>query len=120
MLQKPGSIKQDDFIDFLASLRTKDHVHVRQYILVDNLAVHRTLRVRDFVKENNQELVFNAPYSSEFNPVEQLWAHAKKYFRRELLDVVDFNKQATINALVEESLLQVRSETLKSWVYKCV
>lgn len=92
ILMKPKSIRQEDFVEFLKQLRLKDAHEIRQYVLVDNLSVHRTHSVRDYAAANNQELVFNAPYSSEYNPVEQLWAHAKKYFRREILDVVDFNK----------------------------
>ena len=52
--------------------------------------------------------------------MEQLWAHAKRYFQRELLDVVDFKNKRVIKAIIDESIQSVRAETLKSWVDKCM
>ncbi len=120
LLKNPRSIRQDEFIQFLANLRKREHAHIRQYVLVDNLGVHRTKRVRAHCTENNQELIFNAPYSSEYNPVEQLWAHSKRYFQRELLDVVDFKRQNVVEAMIDESIQSVRSETLGACVNKCL
>ena len=53
LLKNPYSIKQDEFIEFLATLRLKEDEDVRQYVLVDNLGVHRTKRVTEHCANNN-------------------------------------------------------------------
>ena len=49
-------------------------------MLVDNLGVHRTERVKAKAKECRVEMVFNVSYSSTFNPIERLWAWSKARF----------------------------------------
>ena len=52
----------------------------KSYMLVDNLRVHRTDRVVAQAKRSKVELIFNGTYSSEYNPIERLWAWAKQRF----------------------------------------
>ena len=40
----------------------------------------KAVRRPDNAAENNVELIYNATYSSEFNPVEILWSFAKRLF----------------------------------------
>jgi transposase len=54
-------------------------------LVLDNLSVHRTRKVVDFSKRCKIEIVYNASYSSEFNPIERLWAFAKRNFRRRMI-----------------------------------
>jgi len=49
-------------------------------MLVDNLGVHRTEKVKAKAKECRIEMVFNGSYSSTFNPIERLWAWSKARF----------------------------------------
>ena len=58
-------------------------------------------------RRRNQELVFNACYSSEFNPVERLWALAKHRFSRDIVTESTWKSQAEIEAIVVRSLLMV-------------
>ncbi|MFN9898890.1 MAG: transposase [bacterium] len=50
----------------------------RTFVFLDNLVLHHTVLVREKAKSNLQELVFNASYSSPLNPIERLWALAKR------------------------------------------
>ena len=77
LLQRDLSIKTADFVDFLRSLRTRMK-RQKTYIFLDNLQVHHTYIVRDNAFKNNQVLIFNASYSSHLNPIERLWAVAKR------------------------------------------
>ena len=74
------SINVDKFLLFLQELRATRSSSKRIFIFLDNLRVHYSLRVREFCNQNNIELIFNAAYSSEYNPVERLWALAKRSF----------------------------------------
>lgn len=60
-----------------------------------------------------QHLIFNASYSSELNPIERLWALAKRIFGREVTRECDFKSQTEVEAFVEKSLVQVPKESLR-------
>ena len=75
------SIDTESFCKFLEHL--KDHLGRRKAVLLlDNLSVHRTLRTRELARELGIELVYNGTYSSEYMPIERLWAWAKLRFSR--------------------------------------
>ena len=63
-------------MDFLKQVARKMNYR-KTYMLVDNLPVHRTDNVKAQAKRSKVELIFNGTYSSEFNPIERLWAWAK-------------------------------------------
>ena len=81
---KKFSINVDDFIEFLGKLRQGTGKHFI-YVFLDNLRVHHSNRVKEYCGINKIKLVFNAAYSSEFNPVERLWALSKQLFRKLLI-----------------------------------
>ena len=54
-------------------------------MMLDNLPVHKTHLVRDHAENFNIELVFNATYSSTYNPIERLWSYSKQRFTRACL-----------------------------------
>lgn len=89
------------------------------YIFLDNLRVHYSLRVREYCRENKIELVFNAAYSSEYNPIERLWALSKRIFRLKLAATND-HSQANVKKFVLESILEVPSRPIYHHVMKCI
>ena len=71
-----GAIDTAAFIQFLGKVSA--YLKGRKCgMFVDNLAVHHTHAVRDCAEKNKIQLVFNGIYSSEFNPIERLWAWSK-------------------------------------------
>ena len=77
MLTQKRSINAIDFQAFLDQL-AKQMKRARTFVFLDNLTLHHTVLVREKAKSNNQELVFNASYSSHLNQIERLWARAKR------------------------------------------
>ena len=78
------SIDKFDFVKFLDDVR--DYTRHRWCTLfVDNLGVHYTDLVKARAKTNRIHLLYNGTYSSEFNPIERLWAWSKREFAREAL-----------------------------------
>ena len=75
------SIDSDAFVEFLKVVGKKMNRR-KTYILVDNLRVHRTADVMAQAKKSRIYLIFNGTYSSEYNPIERLWAWAKHRFQK--------------------------------------
>ena len=101
---RPKSISSTEFIDFLHRLALQLHPGAA-YLFLDNLPVHHTLAVREKATELGITLLFNAPYSCEYNAIEGLWAYAKQRFSRQLLDEVDLGNSRKIHSLVEECIM---------------
>jgi transposase len=91
------------------------------YILVDQAPLHKTEEVKVFCERKGIVLVFNAPYSSEYNAVERLWAIAKRNFRRKLLTTqLQQIKFAKAKELVEASIREVRPGPLQQHTRTCL
>ncbi len=106
-------------MDFLRALRTRMK-RQKTYIFLDNLQVHHTHLVRNNAEENNQVLIFNASYSSHLNPIERLWAVAKRQFIKDCVTDADFRMQEEVKALVKKCILEASSDTLEKHMYSCL
>jgi transposase len=95
------SIDSDAYVVFLKKVarQTKRRKCV---MLVDNLGVHRTHNVREQARKSNIELLFNGTYSSEYNPIERLWAWSKQRFQKQCVDDGPYHLQHRMERLVEE------------------
>jgi len=81
---EPKYISAQDFKVFMRKLR--DHERGRHTkVLLDNLNIHRRKDVLKLASRYNQEFIFNASYSSEFNPIEIAWSWTKQKFAREMI-----------------------------------
>lgn len=49
---------------------------------MDSLSVHKTKRVKQLIEEAGCELWFLAPYSPEFNPIEEAFSKVKSTLRK--------------------------------------
>ena len=76
------SVNVERFIKYLEGLGRK--VKLRGSVLfLDNLKVHHNAEVKEWCRRRGLELLFNAPYSCTYNPIEWLWAYSKKHFYQE-------------------------------------
>lgn len=72
---RPHAIKGDDIVTFLRSLRR--HVRGKVILIWDNLPVHRSRVVREYVQAQRQWLRVEwlPAYAPELNPLEDVWAN---------------------------------------------
>jgi hypothetical protein len=66
-------------------------------------------------------LIFNAAYSSEYNPIERLWAITKKDFYKEILsDRSKTTTQEIVEEFIKRSLERDSSDHLQKHVKSCL
>jgi len=53
-------------------------------IFLDNLPAHYSKRVREQVEEDNWSLLYNAPYSSPFHCIENIFSTVKATYKRNM------------------------------------
>lgn len=64
-------------------------------------------------------MVYNAIYSSEFNPIERLWAFSKQIFGREMVAEAGWGQWAGVEALVRHSIVSVSPDSMRKYIDQC-
>lgn len=54
-------------------------------MVLDNHRAHYSVKLKDFLEEQGVELLFLPPASSQYNPIETIWAVVKRRWRDILL-----------------------------------
>jgi putative transposase len=86
---------QASFLAFLDALAPKLQTHVK-YILMDNVAFHRSKKVTDYLESKGLQILYIPPYSPNFNPIEEVFASLKRQFRkRYLVERIPFSESVT-------------------------
>ena len=57
-------------------------------LFMDNASTHRSRIVQDVISELKITVIFNVPYSPEFNPIEGCFSIVKNYYRRTRLNAM--------------------------------
>ncbi len=52
-----------------------------QVVVMDNLQVHKSLRVKELIEEAGAEVLFLPPYSPDFSPIEEAFSKVKGILR---------------------------------------
>lgn len=112
------SIKWESFLEFLKLLKPKKSR--KTFVFLDNLKAHHNLNVKAYAKEANIELVFNAAYSSELNPIERLWLFSKRLFYKRIIEFSDWKDRDRLYALIDECIKAVPTSYIKSHVDRCM
>ena len=74
-------IRTDKFIQFMTKLRISDKKNKNIYFM-DNASVHTTIKFKKLINELNLNIIYNAPYHSEFNPIEYVFSLLRKEIQK--------------------------------------
>lgn len=105
-----SSFNQDLFIQFLANLKSKLDSSKRNLLICDNAAFHKTEKVKEFLKSNNLEMMFNAPWSPMLNPIEECFSKVKNF-----LKLNHSSNSPSLIANVASAFDTVTAEDCASW-----
>ena len=53
-----------------------------QIVVMDNLSVHKSTRVKELIEQKGAALLFLPPYSPDFNPIEGVFSKLKGILRK--------------------------------------
>jgi transposase len=56
------------------------NIFTNKYLLMDNVAFHKSLIVANTIKQSNNNLLFIPPYSPQLNPIEEVFSKIKHTF----------------------------------------
>lgn len=101
-------IKTDGFIKFMDELKGKNQ-NKNSYYLMDNAVVHKTKKFNEYVLKNNLNIVYNAPYHSESNPIENVFSIYRNKINRK-----DNSTIEKIKSITEEFIKEDNEEKIKN------
>ena len=101
-------IKTDGFIKFMDELKAKNQ-NKNSYYLMDNAVVHKTKKFNEYVLKNNLNIVYNAPYHSESNPIENVFSIYRNKINRK-----DNSTIEKIKSITEEFIKEDNEEKIKN------
>jgi len=100
-------MKTAGFIDFMKTLIT--HANEKSYFLLDNATIHKSKVFKEFVKTKNLKIVYNAPYHSEFNPIENIFSLFRNKLNRNETKNINNIKLVTDNFLLENNETKLKN-----------
>ena len=74
------AINQEKFASFLNRLADINK-RKKVSLVMDNLRVHTTVPIQNFMTQLKMECIYNVPYSPEFNAIELPFGQVKKKFK---------------------------------------
>lgn len=83
-------------------------------VVMDNLSVHKSERVRDMIEEAGAEILYLPPYSPDFNPIEEAFSKVKNLLRKAGARV----REALVEA-IGEALSEVTEEDARAFFEHC-
>lgn len=103
-LLQEGSIKKEHYINFMLELDKENSNYI---YLIDNASIHKSKLAMEIYSKNKMNVIFNAPYQSEFNPIEMVFSLLRKKLNKRIVkdksDIID---------LTNIFMLEMKEETL--------
>lgn len=85
-----------------------------QVIVLDNLSIHKGVRVRELVEGAGCSLLFLPTYSPDFNPIELAWSKLKTFLRRS-----GARTREALECAIGQGLDTISSQNAKNWCRHC-
>ncbi|MDO8678127.1 MAG: IS630 family transposase, partial [Acidobacteriota bacterium] len=109
----PGSADADVFVAFVQQLLVPK-LRAGDVVVLDNLGVHKSPRVREHIEAVGATLRFLPPYSPDLNPIESCWSKMKQHLKGAEARVVD----RLFDAIGDAANL-VTSSDARGWFRRC-
>jgi transposase len=89
-------------------------LHSGQVVVMDNLRVHKTARVRQLIEEAGCQVLFLPAYSPDFSPIEEMFSKVKTFLRR-----LRARTRQALEEAIAQALLTVTSQDAHGWFGHC-
>lgn len=109
----PGSIDTTAFVVFVDQ-ELVPRLRPGQVVVLDNLSVHKSARVRELIEAAGCQVLFLPPYSPDFAPIEQVFSKVKAYLRG-----VGARTRDHLEAAISEALARITPADARGWFQHC-
>lgn len=83
-------------------------------VVMDNLPAHKVKEIEPLIQSVGASVVYQSPYSPDFNPIEHWWSQLKAFLR-------SFSPTTAkmVDALIATALDLINPQHLKNWFTNC-
>lgn len=85
-----------------------------QIVIMDNLSVHKGVRVRRLIEAQGCQLLFLPAYSPDFSPIEEIFSKLKAFLRR-----TGARTHEALQEALGQALLTVTAQDTRGWFGHC-
>ncbi len=112
-LLQEGSIKKEHYINFMLELHKENSNYI---YLIDNASIHTSKLAKEMYARNKMNVIFNAPYQSEFNPIEMVFSLLRKKLNKKIVknksDIIDLTN-IFVSEITKETLTNIFNHSEK-------
>jgi transposase len=83
-------------------------------VFADNCSVHHSKLVKKFAEEQDIVVIFNIPYSPQYNPIEVVWSLVKQKYKKAKLESLMTHSKINHQQVVKRCLESVEAETIST------
>jgi transposase len=83
-------------------------------VVLDDLGAHRASRIEEVAESRGAQVLWLAPYSPDFSPIEQCWSKIKTYLRG-----VKARTQDELNKALAQAIGLVTKADIRGWFKHC-
>jgi transposase len=83
-------------------------------VVLDNLTAHRASRIEEVAESRGAQVLWPAPYSPDFSPIEQCWSKIKTYLRG-----VKARTEDELNRALAQAIGLVTKADIRGWFKHC-
>lgn len=83
-------------------------------VVLDNLAAHRASRIGEVAQSRGAQVLWLAPYSPDFNPIEQCWSKIKTFLRG-----VKARTAGALDEALAQAIGLVTKSDIRGWFKHC-
>jgi transposase len=85
-----------------------------QIVVMDNLSVHKSAKVREMIEARGCQLLFLPPYSPDFSPIELAFSKIKQFLRKAAA-----RTQSALDLAIASAIDTVTSSDALAWFRHC-
>jgi transposase len=105
-----GSVNSDIYLNFIESYKES---YKNKNLVQDNARIHHSNKVKKYCLDNNINMIYNPPYTPEFNPIELIFNKLKTEFKKLDHKNIYNDIQKCINKLCREDAVKSINHSLK-------
>lgn len=113
MLTVEGAVDTDCFNAYLERV-LGPRLRRGDVVVLDNLGAHRASRIEEVAEARGAQVLWLAPYSPDFSPIEQCWSKIKAYLRG-----AKARTQEQLDQALAAAIKMVTKSDIRGWFKHC-
>lgn len=83
-------------------------------LIMDNLSPHKSQLTLALIAQAGAQVLFLAPYSPDFNPIEKMWSKVKQHLRS-----AQARTEADLLTAISSALASITAQDAMNWFASC-